>query len=281
MKKYSVILLLFLVMILSSFLTNANPDSNLTSVTITAPLSGSSNGGTVTFSATYVGNLTETDNRNNITFNIENSTSSVHACADITLATLSGTASCTFDTASITMNDITSYIVNASAFNTTHTRVVMIDGANDTQDTVTFDNVLPDSLNLTAIPPQFIELFDILNYQCVGSDRVDTSLTFAVQVNKPSGNSGNSTTATGTFRGSDFDQPGIYTLRCTVTDNVGNSNTTSFSLYSDEEGNEALAVQVLAKEKEGNNLLLFVFLAGGLVILMGVVIAGVYFVRKK
>jgi hypothetical protein len=110
---------------------------------------------------------------------------------------------------------------------------------------VTVDGSQPNPI-LTAPTDTTVSVRASIKYTCTGTDTLSGVSTYVTKLTKPGGTSvSKSATAAGveqTFKDSDTNSPGIYSVKCTLTDNVGNTNsvTKEFSaLYASGGGGAA------------------------------------------
>tara|TARA_Y100000310_G_scaffold343159_1_gene449533 strand:+ start:48279 stop:50759 length:2481 start_codon:yes stop_codon:yes gene_type:complete len=93
---------------------------------------------------------------------------------------------------------------------------------------VTVDGSQPNPI-LTAPTDTTVSVRASIKYTCTGTDILSGVSTYVTKLTKPGGTSvSKSATAAGveqTFKDSDTNEPGIYTVKCTLTDNVGNTNS--------------------------------------------------------
>lgn len=251
MKNIKILLGIFFILCL---LPMVIADDSISAITITAPSTTASYvGGTYTFTGTYVGNSS-----GNISF-FYNGTL---LCADTTVTTVNGTASCSKDTSGITDGLYPNF--NATARNSTGQF-----SSDSTVWTIYFDNTDPviSSFSTNAI---MLEPEENLDYTCTATDTQDASLTYSVVLTQPM-NLGTvtRTTATGNFNNADTSEEGIYTLSCTVTDDAGNTDVETQSITFDPEGK---VIDVKAVEEESNMKSLFLIIMFIVVIVAVIVV---------
>ena len=246
MKKIiTIFVLIFLMTIVSVFA------EGITSITLTAPSDNAWIKGTYNFQATYIGNTS-----GNVTF-FANSTT---LCSDTSVGTVNGTASCSKDTSSLTDG---TYIIYARAYNSTGSET-----ANDTSTSVKIDNTDP-SISSFTIDEEIVKKFGRLTYTCSASDNMGT-LTYSVVLTKPDGSTSTKTSSSDTFELDDLNIKGLYTIVCTVTDQAGNSDTSSTLdvwVKSDDEGRTVVTVSESTKKFGGLMWIVTIVILTGFVIL--------------
>lgn len=253
MRKNILFMTILFGLILAFGVNGASPGTS----TMTLPTSGSSITGTYAFTGT-----SELGGDNATFYYSTDSSTYVAICINRTVGLT--TFTCTNTTSSISaISDLAGVSFRINVTNGTTT----VDSNISTVSNVEVDNTAP-SVNF-LIGSQFVKSGSPIVADCSGSsDTVDTALTYLFTLTKADGstvtqeNANSSSGGVHTFSGSSTSPSGIgYSITCQVTDNVGQSTTSSASTFNvnPKDGKEEIvAEETKAKSKTTTYVIIFV-----------------------